>query len=171
VRQNLSVGRAQHCNVSHRICEQALGPYRCSFADPSQQRLISVLSLIRRRTAWGKEGQAVRRGDEHGDAGAGCIPGLFLTTKPRPSPTLITACALRLVRLGRRHALFGVTPAQYSAVGEALIWSLGEALGPALTRSRRDAWNDFYKVVQLSMLRGANRLGRGREPCKSPIDE
>ena len=59
--------------------------------------------------------------------------------------------------LGRRHALFGVTPAQYSAVGEALIWSLGEALGPALTRSRREAWSDFYKVVQLSMLRGAAR--------------
>ena len=74
--------------------------------------------------------------------------------------------------LGRRHALFGVTPAQYSAVGEALIWSLGEALGPALTRSRREAWSDFYKVVQLSMLRGAARgLGRGREPCESPIDE
>ena len=74
--------------------------------------------------------------------------------------------------LGRRHALFGVTPAQYSAVGEALIWSLGEALGPALTRSRRDAWSDFYKVVQLSMLRGAARgLGRGREPCESPIAE
>ena len=60
--------------------------------------------------------------------------------------------------LGRRHALFGVTPAQYSAVGEALIWSLGEALGPALTRSRREAWSDFYKVVQLSMLRGAARV-------------
>ena len=59
--------------------------------------------------------------------------------------------------LGRRHALFGVTPAQYSAVGEALIWSLGEALGPALTQSRREAWSDFYKVVQLSMLRGAAR--------------
>jgi hemoglobin-like flavoprotein len=59
--------------------------------------------------------------------------------------------------LGRRHALFGVTPAQYSAVGEALIWSLGEALGPALTRSRREAWSDFYNVVQLSMLRGAAR--------------
>ena len=59
--------------------------------------------------------------------------------------------------LGRRHALFGVTPAQYSVVGEALIWSLGEALGPALTRSRREAWSDFYKVVQLSMLRGAAR--------------
>ena len=74
--------------------------------------------------------------------------------------------------LGRRHALFGVTPAQYSAVGEALIWSLGEALGPALTRSRREAWSDFYKVVQLSMLRGAARgLGRGREPCESPIAE
>jgi hemoglobin-like flavoprotein len=60
--------------------------------------------------------------------------------------------------LGRSHALFGVTPAQYSAVGEALIWSLGEALGPALTRSRREAWSDFYKVVQLSMLRGAARV-------------
>jgi hemoglobin-like flavoprotein len=74
--------------------------------------------------------------------------------------------------LGRRHALFGVTPAQYSAVGEALIWSLGEALGPALTRSRREAWSDFYKVIQPSMLRGAARgLGRGREPCESPIAE
>lgn len=49
--------------------------------------------------------------------------------------------------LGRRHALFGVTPAQYSAVGEALIWSLGEALGPALTRSRREAWSDFYNAA------------------------
>ena len=39
----------------------------------------------------------------------------------------------------------------------SLNLELWRGVGPALTRSRREAWSDFYKVVQLSMFRGAAR--------------
>ena len=64
--------------------------------------------------------------------------------------------------LGRRHALFGVSPAQYSAVGEALLWSLSEALGPALTQPMREAWRELYNVVQ----RGRSRVKWSRSPSQ-----
>jgi len=61
---------------------------------------------------------------------------------------------------GRQHAAFGVTPPQYAALGEALIWSLERQFGAAFTPELRAAWRALYAVVQDEMVRaGAQRAG------------
>jgi hemoglobin-like flavoprotein len=61
---------------------------------------------------------------------------------------------------GRQHAGFGVKPAQYAALGEALIASLAQQLGPSFTPELREAWRALYATVQEEMLRaGARKSG------------
>jgi hemoglobin-like flavoprotein len=57
--------------------------------------------------------------------------------------------------LGRQHARFGVTGADYPIVGDALMWSLGRTLGMQLTPEARLGWTELFERVRLSMLRGA----------------
>jgi hemoglobin-like flavoprotein len=54
---------------------------------------------------------------------------------------------------GRQHAGYGVTPAQYAAFGEALIWSLERQFGAAFTLELREAWSALYGAVRDEMLR------------------
>ncbi len=54
--------------------------------------------------------------------------------------------------LGRRHSFYGVQPRHYGLVGEALIGSLEEGLGPAFTDDTRAAWIALYEEVQRLML-------------------
>ena len=54
---------------------------------------------------------------------------------------------------GRVHAGFGVSPAQYSAFGEALIWSLERQFGASFTPELKEAWGSLYVVVQAEMIR------------------
>src|SRR5437763_1964342 len=46
--------------------------------------------------------------------------------------------------LGRRHVQYGVKAPNYDTVGEALLWSLGEALGSDFTPQARSAWLAVY---------------------------
>jgi hemoglobin-like flavoprotein len=63
---------------------------------------------------------------------------------------------LPLVRqLGRRHAAYGVRPDHYATVGEALIWTLAQALGPDFTREARRAWIDAYGHLAWAMIAAA----------------
>ena len=57
--------------------------------------------------------------------------------------------------LGRRHAAYGVRPEHYATVGEALIWTLEQALGPAFTREMRRAWIDAYGRLAWTMIAAA----------------
>ncbi len=54
---------------------------------------------------------------------------------------------------GRQHAEFGVTPSQYAAFGEALIWSLERQFGAAFTPELRAAWSALYATVGDEMMR------------------
>jgi hemoglobin-like flavoprotein len=56
---------------------------------------------------------------------------------------------------GRLHAGFGVQPSQYTAFGEALIWSLERQFGPSFTPELREAWCLLYAIVQTKMLSAA----------------
>jgi len=49
--------------------------------------------------------------------------------------------------LGQRHATYGVTPAQWSSVGSALLWALEDAFGEAFTPEVRDAWANAYQLI------------------------
>lgn len=57
--------------------------------------------------------------------------------------------------LGRRHAGYGVEPGYYGVVGEALLWTLDEALGEAFTPTVRDAWIAAYVALSGAMIGAA----------------
>jgi len=57
-----------------------------------------------------------------------------------------------LATMGRRHAGYGVKEQDYETVGEALLWTLEEGLGPGFTPEIREAWTVLYKLVADTML-------------------
>jgi hemoglobin-like flavoprotein len=58
--------------------------------------------------------------------------------------------------LGQRHAAaYGVKPADYATVGQALIATLEKGLGDGFTPQVRDAWLACYAAVSSEMLGGA----------------
>jgi len=57
--------------------------------------------------------------------------------------------------LGARHAGYGVHPADYAPVAEALLWTLSEALGDAFTPDTRAAWVAAYTILAGQMQQGA----------------
>ncbi len=58
-------------------------------------------------------------------------------------------------QLGRRHAGYGVQPAQYDTVGAALLWTLAQGLGPAFTAEQRSAWTAVYGLLARTMKEAA----------------
>jgi nitric oxide dioxygenase len=57
--------------------------------------------------------------------------------------------------LGRRHAQYGVEPEHYATVGAALIWTLGQGLGPDFTVATRRAWVAAYSLLAWTMIAAA----------------
>jgi hemoglobin-like flavoprotein len=53
--------------------------------------------------------------------------------------------------LGRRHAGYGVSVAQYATVADALLGTLEQALGGAFTSDVRDAWVEVYSLLANTM--------------------
>lgn len=49
--------------------------------------------------------------------------------------------------LGRRHLDYQVTEEMYDAVGEALVWTLGQGLGDAFTAEVEEAWTETYNTL------------------------
>lgn len=63
----------------------------------------------------------------------------------------------RLADLGRQHAGYGVRPDQYDIVSAALIWAIGQALGPDFDRPTRDAWRLVLAEVCDAMKEAAHQ--------------
>jgi hemoglobin-like flavoprotein len=63
--------------------------------------------------------------------------------------------------LGRRHANYGVKDYHYSAVGAALLWTLGKTLGAEFTSEAKDAWTTVYDALATTMREAAasSRVG------------
>src|SRR5215467_9005140 len=53
--------------------------------------------------------------------------------------------------LGRRHAGYGVTDAQYDSVGTALLWTLEQGLGHAWTPAVAAAWTEVFQLLSRIM--------------------
>ena len=60
-----------------------------------------------------------------------------------------------LAALGRRHAGYGVNESDYETVGEALLWTLEQGLGPSFTPDISEAWAALYRFVADTMREGA----------------
>jgi hemoglobin-like flavoprotein len=59
-----------------------------------------------------------------------------------------------LVRLGARHARYGVRPEHFEVGGEALLWTLEQGLGDRFTPAVRDAWAAAWGIIAGAMLSG-----------------
>jgi hemoglobin-like flavoprotein len=62
----------------------------------------------------------------------------------------------RLAELGRQHAEFGVLPEQYDTLTTALLWSIGQALGPSFDASTREAWRLAINAICSAMKTGVS---------------
>jgi hemoglobin-like flavoprotein len=58
-------------------------------------------------------------------------------------------------QLAWRHVGYGVRPEHYATVGEALLWTLSQGLGPAFTPAVEAAWRRAYTVLSGRMLAAA----------------
>jgi len=59
--------------------------------------------------------------------------------------------------LGKKHVAYGVIPAHYGIVGQALLDTLALGLGDAFTPELKDAWSEIYGVVSSTMIKGSNK--------------
>ena len=57
--------------------------------------------------------------------------------------------------LGRRHVAYAVRARDYDTVGAALLWTLGQGLGPAFTPQVKEAWTEAYTVLADAMKKAA----------------
>lgn len=53
--------------------------------------------------------------------------------------------------LGIRHRGYGVTAEHYAPVGEALLWTLQQGLGPGFTPEVKSAWTEAYTTLAAAM--------------------
>jgi hemoglobin-like flavoprotein len=60
-----------------------------------------------------------------------------------------------LLKLGQRHAGYGVVDAHYASVGAALLDTLAAGLGDGFTAEVREAWTVMYGHVAQTMQKGA----------------
>jgi len=60
--------------------------------------------------------------------------------------------------LAIRHAGYGVKPAHYAIVGDTLLWTLEQGLGPAFTPEVKAAWTSVYGVLSHTMIDAMERL-------------
>ncbi|TRL39217.1 globin family protein [Rhizobium straminoryzae] len=65
--------------------------------------------------------------------------------------------------LAVRHNDYGVKPEYYAPVGEALIWTLEQGLGPDFTPAVRDAWITAYTTLSKVMISASCRQPVGAE--------
>jgi hemoglobin-like flavoprotein len=59
--------------------------------------------------------------------------------------------------LGRRHAGYGVTDAQYDSMRAALLWTLERCLGRVWTPAVSSAWTEVYGLLSTVMRNAAPR--------------
>jgi hemoglobin-like flavoprotein len=54
--------------------------------------------------------------------------------------------------LGKRHVEYGVKPADYDALADALLWTLEQVLAEEFTPAVRDAWAVCYQELSGEMI-------------------
>lgn len=57
-----------------------------------------------------------------------------------------------LQALGKKHAPYPIDERHFESVGDALLWTLEHALGPAWSAEAKAAWGSLYGTVASTML-------------------
>ena len=82
----------------------------------------------------------------------------------------LDALVSKVEDLGRRHAGYGVTDAQYDSVGAALLWTLEQGLDQAWTPPVAAAWSEVYRLLCGTMRNAAARAQRLQSVWPAPLD-
>lgn len=53
--------------------------------------------------------------------------------------------------LGQRYTGYGIMPEDYVTIGEALLWTFEQGLGPEFTAETRTAWIELYLILATTM--------------------
>ena len=96
--------------------------------------------------------RALFRGGDMGEQGARLMQMMAAAIELLDKPASLTPV---LLRLGQRHAGYGVVEAHYASVGAALLDTLSAGLGDGFTAEVRDAWTAMYGHVARTMQEGA----------------
>ena len=78
----------------------------------------------------------------------------FVVDNLRHPETLVNT----LQALGARHVGFGTQPEHYVLVGETLLTTFADYLGPDWTPELKQAWTDAYTAITELMLAGAEQV-------------
>ena len=65
--------------------------------------------------------------------------------------------ATALQSLGAKHVGYGAQPEHYLLVGETLLATFADYLGPAWTPELKQAWSEAYRAISELMLAGAEQ--------------
>ncbi|KAK3736504.1 hypothetical protein QZH41_009390, partial [Actinostola sp. cb2023] len=68
-----------------------------------------------------------------------------------------------LANLGDRHIPWNVQKEHFNIVGECLLWTFQDMLGPACTTEVAEAWAELYGFIAQSMLEGIERSQKNRK--------
>lgn len=96
--------------------------------------------------------RALFRGGDMNEQGARLMQMLSAAIDLLDRPASLTPV---LLKLGQRHAGYGVAEAHYASVGAALLDTLSAGLGDAFTAEVREAWTTMYSHVARTMQQGA----------------
>lgn len=62
-----------------------------------------------------------------------------------------------IAAMAQRHVTYGVKPAQYKKVGEALLWTLEQGLGKDYTPAVKEAWAKCYATLADAMINASTK--------------
>lgn len=96
--------------------------------------------------------RALFRGGDMAEQGERLMQMLAAAIELLDRPAALTPV---LLRLGQRHAGYGVAEAHYASVGAALLETLAAGLGEGFTAEVREAWTAMYGHVARTMQQGA----------------
>ena len=72
--------------------------------------------------------------------------------------------------LGGAHSKYGVQPAHFDVVGEALLWTLEQGLGGLWTADVRDAWTRTFALVRSVMEPALVEANQQRAAAATNLD-
>lgn len=61
-----------------------------------------------------------------------------------------------IAAMAQRHVGYGVKPAQYQKIGEALLWTLQQGLGNDFTPEVKAAWAKCYNSLATVMIKASS---------------
>ncbi len=67
-----------------------------------------------------------------------------------------------IAAMAQRHAAYGVRPAHYKLVGNALLWTLQKGLGNDWTAEVKNAWLTCYTILADAMIKSASLSAKER---------